>query len=280
MTDVTSSASSGLNATSSDLASTTSESAKGIGEDGRLEPGKVPERPRHRMIDRVATIMEMVARSGTGMTLTEVSKELMAPVSSTQGLMNGLVSVGYLEERDRVYTLGAALYLLNVVAGRPPVAAIRHEQLEQVHAETGLTTVLSTAVGDELFYSDHVSSDPRYAYLAEGHLRRSLLRTSAGWLLLADKEQRDIWAYLNSRPAEDAERVDAFLRTLTELRETRVCMAPTIGEDDADGVSIALRESGRTIAVLGAVGSVSDIADRREELLEICLRHAVSWGLR
>lgn len=248
--------------------------------DGPPERETVPQRPRHRMVDRVAAIMELVARSGTGMTLTEVAKALDAPISSTQGLLNGLVAVGYLDERARIYTLGTAPYLLNVIAGRPPVTSVSREQLIALHDETGLTATLSTDVGDDLFYVDYVSSDPHYAYLAENRLRRSLLRTSSGWLLLADREQRDVWAYLNSRPAEDSESIDRFLNALGELRDTGVCTAPGVAVDGGDGVSVALRERGRTIAAVSVIGSREEIWPRRRDLAAACLEHATAWGLR
>lgn len=248
--------------------------------DGPAERDTAPQRPRHRMVDRVAAIMELVARSGTGMTLTEVAKALDAPVSSTQGLLNGLVAVGYLDERARIYTLGTAPYLLNVIAGRPPVTTVSHDQLAALHGETGLTATLSTDVGDDLFYVDYVSSDPHYAYLAENRLRRSLLRTSSGWLLLADREQRDVWAYLNSRPPEDAEYIDRFLGTLSELRETGTCIAPGVAVDGGDGVSVALREQGRTIATVGVIGSREAILSRGQELAAACTKYATAWGLR
>jgi len=254
-----------------------------VGGDGAVDVprmDKVPERPRHRMVDRVAAIMELVARSGSGLTLTAVAKTLEAPISSTQGLLNGLVAVGYLDERNRVYTLGTAPYLLNVIAGRPPVTSVSRDQLLALHAETGLTTALSTDVGDDLFYVDHVSNDPHYSYIAENRLRRSLLRTSSGWLLLADREKRDIWAYLNARPSAESEFVDRFLDSLEELRETGVCTAPGVAVDGGDGVSVALRERGRTIATVGVIAARDLIVERSEELARICLRHATEWGLR
>jgi len=232
------------------------------------------------MVDRVAAIMELVARSGTGLTLTAVAKALDAPISSTQGLLNGLVAVGYLDERNRVYTLGTAPYLLNVIAGRPPVTSVTREQLAALHAETGLTTTLATDVGDDLFYVDHVSSDPHYAFLAENRLRRSLLRTSSGWLLLADREKRDVWAYLNSRPADQAPYVDRFLAAYDQLRETGVCTAPGVAVDGGDGVSVALREEGRTIATVGVIAARELILARGEELTRTCLEHATAWGMR
>lgn len=245
-----------------------------------VEPDlRVPERPRHRMVDRVAAILEAVARSGEGMTLTAIAKTLNAPVSSTQGLVNGLVATGYLDEADRVYTLGMAPYLLNVIAGRPPVTHIPHEALEAINAETGMVTVLSAAVGDDLFYVDHVSADPAFAYLAENRLRRSLLRTSAGWLLLASRENRDLWAYLNGRPESDAGRVDAFLSALAEIRETGICAAPGAAERGADGVSVAVTERGQVIASVGVIGSSGSIDSRRDELVEILRRHVDAWNL-
>lgn len=250
--------------------------------DERIQPRleKVPERPRHRMVDRVAAILETIARSGGGMSLTEVSKSLGAPVSSTQGLLNGLVATGYLDERDRRYTLGTAPYLLNVIAGRPPVTSVSHEQLEKVHKDTGLTTTLATDVGDDLFYVDHVSGDPHYAYLAENRIRRKLLRASSGWLLLADRDRKDIWAYLNSRPEEESEFVEAFLKSLDELRATGVCASPQIAEDGGDGVSVALQERGRTIATVGVIGRVSEISPNRDDLARTLLDYARQWGLR
>ena len=242
--------------------------------------GRPTERPRHRMVDRVAAIMELIARSGSGLTLTAVAKALDAPISSTQGLLNGLVDVGYLYERERVYTLGTAPYLLNVIAGRPPVTSVSHEQLTALHSQTGLTTTLSTDVGDDLFYVDFVSSDPHYAYLAENKLRRSLLRTSSGWLLLADRERRDVWAYLNSRPREDDRYIDRFLTALDELTDTGVCLAPGVAVDGGDGVSVALRERGRTVATVGVIGAREEILARKDELAGVCLEHASAWGLR
>lgn len=239
----------------------------------------VPQRPRHRMVDRVAAILDVVARSGTGMTLTAIAKSLDAPVSSTQGLVNGLVATGYLDERERVYTLGMAPYLLNVIAGRPPVTHVTHEALEALHAETGMVTVLSAAVGDDLFYVDHVSSDPTYAYLAENRLRRSLLRTSAGWVLLAARENRDLWAYLNSRPEADSDRVEAFLASLAQVRRDGVCVAPRAADEGADGVSVAVAEGGRTVAAVGVIGAAEEIDARRDELVEILRRHVASWNL-
>src|SRR5215472_5271867 len=136
-------------------------------------------RPRHRMIDRMATILELAARSRHGITLTEFARELGAPVSSIQGLVNGLAATGYLDERDRRYVLGPAPFLLTRLAGRLPVTSVTHADLTALHDETRLTAVLAIVVGSDLYYVDYASADPQYAYLAEGFVRRSPIRTSA-----------------------------------------------------------------------------------------------------
>ena len=50
--------------------------------------------------------------------------------------------------------------------------------------------------------------------------------------------------------------------------------------DGGDGVSVALRERGRTIATVGVIAARDLIVERSEELARICLRHATEWGLR
>lgn len=237
----------------------------------------VHTRPRHRMVDRVAAILELIARAPAGLTLTELAKTLDAPVSSTQGLVNGLVATGYVDERQRRYMLGAAPSLLNLIAGRRLVRAVQHADLESIQQETNLTTLLSIAVGHDVYYVDHSSKEPTYAYLAENFVRRSLIRTSGGWVLLADLPKRDLWAYLQSLPDSEEKRVENFLAALPELRATGICAGPR-SSDVADGVSIAVREGGRTVAAVGVVGDAAEIAARRDDLVDMLRRYNKRWS--
>ncbi|MGJ3561677.1 helix-turn-helix domain-containing protein [Streptomyces sp. INA 01156] len=177
------------------------------------------------MVDRVAAILEAVARSD-GLSLTEIARRLDAPVSSVQGLVNGLVATGYLDERGRVYQLGVAPYFINLLAGRPAVHRVGHDDLLALHAETGNTAVVAVAVGADVVDLDHCSTEPRTAYLAERFIRRQLIRTSTGWLLLADWEQRDLWAYLETLGSEDSDRVERFLGAMGEIRSGACSFCP------------------------------------------------------
>ncbi|MFC0449297.1 IclR family transcriptional regulator [Rhodococcus jostii] len=236
-------------------------------------------RARHRTVDRIASILECAARSRDGVTLSAIAKELAAPVSSIQSLVNGLVSAGYLDEHDRRYSLGSAPYLLNRLAGRQPVAAVTHTDLEQIHHRTGLTTVLSIAVGPNIFYVDYCSSDPRFAYLAENYVRRSLIRTSGGWILLAGMEKRDLWAYIRNLPEDEQPLADRFFAALPEIEQTGICASPNASEQ-GDGVSIAVRENGRIVATVGVIAPHAVITQDRDRLVDILKQGAQGWSER
>lgn len=252
----------------------------GSGVEGRghvSQESRPQGRPSHRMVDRVASILECVARAPEGLTLTEVAAQIGAPVSSTQGLINGLVANGYLDEADRVYRLGPAPLLLNLLAGRHLPGRVSHSDLEEIHRETGLTTLLSIVVGRDVFYIDYVSSNPRYAYLAENHVRRSLLRTSAGWVLLAGFEKRDLWAFFRALPEEDSERIGRFLAELPRIQESGLATAPMVAEISADGISIAVTEESRTVAAVGVVADPATIEEQRDHIVDVLQRQRRKW---
>lgn len=237
-------------------------------------------RPRHRMVDRVAAIVEAVARS-EGLSLTDIARRVDAPVSSVQGLVNGLVTTGYLDERERVYRLGVTPYFINLLAGRPSVHRVGHDDLAALHAETGNTTVVAVAVGADVAYVDHCSSEPRTAYLAERFVRRQLIRTSTGWVLLADWEPRDRWAYLETLGSEDADRVERFLASMDAIRSGDLLVLPGAAETaDIDGIAVPVRERGRVAAAVGVVGPRSALEERRDEIVAALRRHASAWHSR
>jgi DNA-binding IclR family transcriptional regulator len=228
------------------------------------------------MIDRVAAILEAAARSRQGLTLSELARAVDSPVSSAQDLVNGLVATGYLDETDRRYTLGPAPYVLNLIVDRPVVSVVPHADLVRLHEQTGLTAVLAVAVGTDVYYIDHSSADTRFAYLAENRVRRSLLRTSSGWVLLAHRDRRDLWSHLQGAPPEDQQRVDDFLDELPRILETGVC-ATVKSSDAGDGVAIAVREEGRVVAAVTLVGTREEIDPQRAHLADVLRQASTHW---
>lgn len=239
-------------------------------------PGK--PRPRHRMIDRVAEILDLAARRPHGVNLTEMARLLDAPLSSVQGLANGLVATGYLEERDRLYTLGPAPHFLSRLAGAPDAEVVTHADLAAIHERTGLTTVLAILVGSDLYYVDHASTSPAYAYLAENYVKRSLLRCSSGWALLAGMEKRDLWSRLSAAREQDQPLVERFLAELPTIRETGLVVTPDASEVEIEGIATAVTTGGRTVAAVACIGDHADINARADDIVAVLTAQRERWG--
>lgn len=235
-------------------------------------------RPNHRMVDRVSAILEAAARSRAGLTLTELAAHIDAPLSSTQGLANGLVATGYLIERDRTYHLGPAPFFLTRLAGASPVDAVASEHLQEIHAATGHTVVLAIAVGDGLYYVDHVAESARYSYLAENFIKRSLIRASSGWILLSGMSRRDLWSYLSLLPPEDEPFADEFLDSLHQIQTDQIVVAPTVSTSGIEGIATSVTSEGEIIGSVAVIGDHEEILNDADTISSILLDYRSRWS--
>lgn len=241
----------------------------GAAEAGGAGTGAVT-RAHHRTVDRVAGILETVARATTPLGLSEIAKAVGAPVSSAQSLVNGLVATGYLSEEARGFGLGLTPYFLATLAGSRPVDQVTHQMLEEVAAGTGGVAVVAVLVGGSVFYIDYAADDPAYAYLAQNRLRRSPLETSAGWVLLAGADVDTTWGELAAVEAEGEgrDRVDAFQRAYPGMRERGECVAPGCASNGADGVAVAVRNRGEVVAAVSVIAGEEHIRGHAGEILD------------
>ena len=126
---------------------------------------------------------------------------------------------------------------------------------------------------------DFCSSEPRYAYLAENYVQRSLIRASGGWLLLAGMEKPDLWSYLRNVDEDEKHLVDDFLAAKTTIEQSGICVSPN-ASGEGDGVAIAVREQGRTVAAVGVISSHEIIVEHRENIVDVLQRSAQKWSQR
>ncbi|KAB3519926.1 helix-turn-helix domain-containing protein [Corynebacterium sp. zg254] len=224
-------------------------------------------RPRHRTVDRIAAILEHVARAPEPQGLSDIATAIGAPVSSAQSLVNGLTAAGYLQERGRGFALGLAPYLLSTVAGRRPIEIVTHDMLEDIVSRTGYIAVLAVLVGNNVYYVDYAASDPSFEYLAQNKLRRPPLETSSGWALLAGLDPDTAWDMLldhqltgGTNAEISADLLNRFQREYPVLRETGEVIAPGIAQNGADGVAIAVKEHGRVVAAVAVIAAPDQIA--------------------
>lgn len=233
------------------------------------------------MVDRVAAMLEAVARSPRGLTLTELATAVDAPMSSAQGLVYGLDATGYLQRTGTRYRLGPAPYLLNLLVDAAPTRLVREADLEALHGETGLSVSLGICVGDFAYYVAKAGdTDSHLSFVSDRHLRRPKLRCSVGRALLALDEDRDVWAYLDTLPEQDRPLVPAFLSDLSAIRETGVAINPGLADNGMGGVAISLTEPGGTPVAVAIAGMPAVISARKDELVALLCERRHEWMRR
>lgn len=235
---------------------------------------------KHRMIARVAEILELAARESEGVSLTEFAQRLSAPVSSVQALVNGLVETGYLTKSGRKYVLGPAPYVLHLIARRPPIRIVRHSDLEALHEATGLTAYIGINLAGRAIYLDHVTGDSAFAYLAETHAPRPLLRTAVGRVLLANMDKRLLFDILRNADAQDQPLVEPFLQEIPEIREADYAFTQGLAASDHWAVAAPIRENGITVAAVALTGTPQEMKDDLDRLGVLLRDRAQLWTNR
>lgn len=223
----------------------------------------------HRGVDRIVAILEAVAHTPGGLTLSEIARRISAPVSSAQQLLNGLVASGYVLENRRRYFLGPGAFALTMGADWSVVAPVSHGLLDRLAKELGVVVLLGVMVGDNLIYVDAAGDDPRLEYYVYNRSRRPLLDTAGGKILLASLPD----AKLQERLAElqsifSSEDVEAFVSQVRSLRQRGYSTSVAVPGSSAVGVGIAGRASGSVVAALIAVGEQEDVEGREAHVAQ------------
>jgi DNA-binding IclR family transcriptional regulator len=234
----------------------------------------------HRVIARVAQILEMTARDSGGLSLTEIARQLSAPVSSVQSLVNGLVATGYLSRAGTKYFLGPAPYVLNLIAQRPPIRVVTHDDLEALHQQTGQMALLGVVLDGKVIYIDHVTTDARFGFVAETHAPRPLLRTAIGRVLLASLDQRHMFELLRSVDGRDASLVEPFLLELPAIQASELAITRGLVSPGYWTIATPVREQGRLVAAVGLSGAPRVMRERMDEFGALLLERTRQWSGR
>ncbi|MGC2939912.1 IclR family transcriptional regulator [Brevibacterium sp. FAM 24638] len=248
-------------------------------EDDHVVPSVRVPPLRHRMIARVAEILELAARESDGLSLTEFAQLLAAPVSSVQSLVNGLVETDYLTKTGRKYVLGPAPFILNLIARRSPINVVKHDDLELLHKETGRTAFLGIVVAGRVIYIDHVSANPAFAYLAETHAPRPLLRTAAGRVLLANMDKRPLFEILRRVDQRDQNLVEPFLEEVPSILDQDLAISRGLATADHWTVAVPVRENGATVAALGISGTPEQMRNDLDRIGQLLLDRVRGWSV-
>lgn len=240
----------------------------------------------HRTIDRVAHMLELIASRPEGVTLSEVAGAIGAPTSSAHVLLDGLVSVGYVDRAGARYVLGPAPYVLTLQAQQSPAQMVTHNDLVRLADEGDFTAILGVRVGDDVVFIDEAGDDPMLQHIARARARRPTLESVVGWVLIAALEDREMHEYLRRHKRQDL--VDDFLGALAGIRASGVAVgvakgfSPRVGPGTETGVvATAVRDrSGRAIASVAIGQHPAYVADHLEEIRHVLLSHSRHWSTR
>lgn len=236
----------------------------------QIQPQDRPGPARHRTIDRVTQILETVVAQ-PGLSFSDLVRSLGAAKSSVHGFVQGLLANGWLhEERGRFY-LGPALYGLTIASGQFRAGTVTYDDLQALHRDTGLSAYLGTRAGDYLIYVAGAGNDPVGDFHARSDIRRELLQTSGGKVLLAAASEANRAAFLRRRPESERELVFEFLRELPEIQRGGVVFNHTRNRTRLALATVVRNRMGEAVASLTLVGPDEVVDPRRQELAGVLL---------
>ncbi|MBL4807537.1 MAG: IclR family transcriptional regulator [Rhodobacteraceae bacterium] len=155
-----------------------------------------------RSVERILTILETLAITPTGATLSELAKTTCIPKSSMVGLLTGLTRQDCLKrDTSGRYFLGPRFITLamNTNTNQEFVSLI-HPNLVELVNKTGETAIIASLVPDEYLvtFLDKVESPSSIRYTVTIGERRELHCTVAGKLFLTYFPQKQFDTYLKS----------------------------------------------------------------------------------
>jgi DNA-binding IclR family transcriptional regulator len=219
---------------------------------------------------RVIEIMEIYAREGRSLTLTELAKLLGAPVSSCLGLIRTLASLGYLYETGRrqgYYPTGRLLAIAQRIAQADPILERVYPVLESLRDDTGETVVFGKLQEDgRVVYLEVVESHHPVRYIAmPGELREpyanSIGRALLGALSRSQREallERAAFAKLTPKTVASRNALAAELDASAKRGWYQ-----NIGESipDLGAVAVPVTLAGETYG-MSVAGPINRVADR------------------
>lgn len=229
------------------------------------------------LFDRGLAIMEMLASSGEGIALTEISEKLRIPRSATHRLLNTLCETGYArQEQERgTYVLTSKLQVLafthlsadGLIDSAQPV-------LNQLAAEVGELVRLSVVDEDTLTWvarAQGARSGLRYDPDMGMAAKLSCSATGYAWMATMDNEQalalvgRQGFGSTQEYGPYAPQSVDALLPRIESARALGYALAIQTFADWMSAIAVPLLHpvSRKVIGVVSVAGPVFRLGEAR-----------------
>ncbi|NUO88457.1 MAG: IclR family transcriptional regulator [Cupriavidus sp.] len=230
---------------------------------------------------RVIEIMEIYAREGRSLTLTELAKLLGAPMSSCLGLIRTLASLGYLYETGRrqgYYPTRRLLDIAQRIARNDPLLERVQPVLESLRDATGETVVFGKLQDDgRVLYLDvRESANPVRYIAAPGELRdahvNSIGRAILGTLTAENRAELLAGVSFASRTGRTVDSLRVFEAAMQQWQAQG--WYPNFGESFPDLGAIAIPVSLGGVAYGMSVAGPLHRVEANAEAIVVALKAA------
>lgn len=200
-------------------------------------------------VEKTFAVIELFASLNRGYTLSEVSRLLKLPISTTSSLLYTMQNCGYLyrDAKGQFYLSMQIVIQATKVSSQVRPREIAESELVKLTANTGLTSVLAIPDGDQLVWIEKIEGTGHIQLAAQVGKRMNLHHTSTGKAILAHLPD---------------ERVDAIVASVglpasTQFTITSVgALKKELGLVRAQGYAIDSQETG--VGILGVAAPVFD----------------------
>jgi len=138
---------------------------------------------------RTIDIIRLLAEKGAPLTLTEISKSLGIPKTSTLDILTTLMErkiIEYENEQFKTFQLGLGLFEVTLRAlGKRDIHRVARPYLDQILESTGETVYLAVENNGEVVYLEKVEGSSAVRYSADLGARLPLYCTGLGKAILA-----------------------------------------------------------------------------------------------
>lgn len=222
-------------------------------------------------VDRALTILELLVRSGQGLTLSEISRELKLPKSSVHGILGTLERRGYLRPDERTGKFLFDLKLLSLSYDALNALYIRVRAwapLRSLAEATGLTIHMAVPEHNELVLIEKVQGGAASSVATWIGRRMEMHCTAVGKAVLANlpAAERDRLIRESGLPRHNDNTICTPQRLKLELQKTRETGRAIDDEEDEVGfrcVAAPVFESlERVVAAISVVGTVEQVTSQ------------------
>jgi DNA-binding IclR family transcriptional regulator len=159
-----------------------------------------------KIVERTLDFLELFAEEKRTLSLSDISRLLKIPVSSCHDVLQTLQDRGYIYElapRAGYYPTRRLLDLAGMIADHDPVALRADILLRAMRDSLDESVLLAKVSGlDATYLLTFEPSHPLRFHANVGDRVTSLYATSAGKAILSGLSERDLGAWLKSRPLE------------------------------------------------------------------------------